>query len=157
MVCSVKNRRHKFTWFLGLSYKAMKPEGNIKLIRVQSENGEPVKKEATFDDIIMLVFFLNQDPRCKDSRYKVGQRLFVGKDSPPQRCVLYLFDKRWTLNCNPWNSKTVSGDGKLFDDSRIWFDNSDSPINAVFYQKICFWFWNGFLSSHNAHFTRFCI
>ena len=26
----------------------MKPEGNIKLIRVQSENGEPVKKEATF-------------------------------------------------------------------------------------------------------------
>ena len=60
----------------------MKPEGNIKLIRVQSENGEPVKKEATFDDIIMLVFFLNQDPKCKDSRYKVGQRLFVGKDSP---------------------------------------------------------------------------
>ena len=60
----------------------MKPEGNIKLIRVQSENGEPVKKEATFDDIIMLVFFLNQDPKCKDSRYKVGQRLFVGTDSP---------------------------------------------------------------------------
>jgi len=63
----------------GLSYKAMKPEGNIKLIRVQSENGEPVKKEATFDDIIMLVFFLNQDPRCKDSRYKVGNRLFVAR------------------------------------------------------------------------------
>ena len=49
---------------------------------MQSENGEPVKKEATFDDIIMLVFFLNQDPKCKDSRYKVGQRLFVGTDSP---------------------------------------------------------------------------
>ena len=78
----------------------MKPEGNIKLIRVQSENGEPVKKEATFDDIIMLVFFLNQDPRCKDSRYKVGQRLFVGKDSPPL-CFLYLFETRWTLNGNP--------------------------------------------------------
>ena len=79
----------------------MKPEGNIKLIRVQSENGEPVKKEATFDDIIMLVFFLNQDPKCKDSRYKVGQRLFVGKDSPPQRCFLYPFETRQTLNGNP--------------------------------------------------------
>ena len=79
----------------------MKPEGNIKLIRVQSENGEPVKKEATFDDIIMLVFFLNQDPRCKDSRYKVGQRLFVGKDSPPRCTFLYLFEARMTLNGNP--------------------------------------------------------
>ena len=72
----------------------MKPEGNIKLIRVQSENGEPVKKEATFDDIIMLVFFLNQDPRCKDSRYKVGNRLFVGNDSPPQRSTFYKFVRR---------------------------------------------------------------
>ena len=90
MVTSAKNDG-KNNVILGLSYKAMKPEGNIKLIRVQSENGEPVKKEATFDDIIMLVFFLNQDPRCKDSRYKVGNRLFVGKDSPPQRCTFISF------------------------------------------------------------------
>ena len=43
-----------------------------------------------------------------------------------------------TLDGNPRNSKTLSGDDKLFNDSRIWFDNSDSPVDAVFYQKICF-------------------